>query len=135
MKKSNKMPQNELKNVTTASEQPPVCHLASSYYTSFFESLKLLYDDEKFFDIELHCADSENTNNIIKAHRVVLSSSSSYFEAMFGNDFNENRNKIVKFHSINYNILKTLINFIYTGKIEINQANVQELLAGELNSK
>lgn len=132
------MPKNDLKNVATTHESSPICHLASSYYTSFFKNLKILYDDERFSDIELHCADTNtegNENHIIKAHRVILSSSSGYFEAMFGNDFNENKNKIVKFHSINYNILKILINFIYTGKIEINQVNVQELLAGELSIK
>jgi hypothetical protein len=126
------MPQNDLKNAATTPESSPICHLASSYYSSFFKNLKILYDDERFFDIELHCADSDGNSetNIIKAHRVILSSSSSYFEAMFGNDFNENKNKVVKFHSINYSVLKTLVNFIYTGKIEINQVNVQELLAG-----
>lgn len=66
---------------------------------------------------------------VIKAHRIVLSSSSSYFAAMFGNEFNENKEKLIKLHSINYQILKTLIDFIYTGKIEIDQVNVQELLA------
>lgn len=118
----------------TPSEPTPICHLSNNYYTNFFKNLKILYDDERFFDIELHCEGGEEGTeiNIIKAHRVILSSSSSYFEAMFGNDFNENKNKIVKFYSISYDILKVLINFIYTGKIEINQINVQELLAGEL---
>lgn len=131
------MPQNDLKNTATTPETSPICHLSSSYYASFFKNLKIIYEDERFFDIELHCADSGECNgtNIIKAHRVILSSSSSYFEAMFGNDFNENKNKVVKFHSINYNILKTLINFIYSGNIEINQINVQELLAGEKKRK
>lgn len=130
------MPQNDLiKNAATTPESSPICHLASSYYSSFFKNLKVLYDDERFYDCELFCADGDDgkEQKIIKAHRVILSSSSSYFEAMFGNDFNENKNKIVKFHSINYNILKILINFIYAGKIEINQVNVQELLAGKLN--
>ena len=69
-------------------------------------------------------------SQVIKAHRIVLSSSSSYFEAMFGNDvFNKNNEKVAKLHSLNYQILKKLIDFIYTGKIEIDQINVQELLA------
>lgn len=128
------MPQND-QNLVAAT---PICHLSNNYYSSFFNNLKVLYNDERFYDVELHCADSEKCTelgteiNVIKAHRIILSSSSNYFFAMFGNDFNENKNKIVKFHSISYDILKVLINFIYTGKIEITQVNVQELLAGEL---
>lgn len=99
-------------------------HIASSYYNNFFKNLKHLFNDERFYDVELTAGEST-----IKAHRVVLSASSSYFDAMFGSDFNENKNKIVKFHSISYSILKPLIEFIYTGKIEINQMNCQELLA------
>lgn len=123
------MPQSENNLVSPADPLAANQQLASSYYFNFFKNLKNLYDDEKFFDVELHCESNGNEENIIKAHRVVLSASSLYFEAMFGNDFNENKNKIVKFHSISYNILKSLIAFIYTGKIEINQVNVQELLA------
>jgi ribosomal protein S17E len=122
------MPQNE-QNTAVAVAESPLQHLASSYYTNFFKNLKLIYDDERFFDIELHCEGNGKEQNIIKAHRVVLSASSRYFEAMFGSDFNENKNKIVKFHSISYTILKNLICFIYTGKIDITQVNVQELLA------
>jgi actin-binding protein IPP len=123
-----RMPQNEQSTVLTAPESP-LHHLANSYYANFFKNLKLIYDDERFFDVELHCEGNEKENNIIKAHRVVLSASSRYFEAMFGSEFNENKNKIVKFHSISYKILKNLVGFIYTGKIEITQTNVQELLA------
>lgn len=123
------MPQND-QNLAT-----PICHLSNNYYSSFFNNLKVLYNDERFFDVELHCSDDSEKGgteiNVIKAHRIILSSSSNYFFAMFGSDFNENKNKIVKFHSISYDILKVLINFIYTGKIEITQVNVQELLAGE----
>lgn len=123
------MPQNNSNHLTTL-EAAPTCHLASSYYSNFFKNLKVLYEDERFYDIELHCGNEGEEFEIIRAHKVILSSSSSYFEAMFGNDFTESKNKVVKFHSINHNILKILVNFIYTGKlIEINQCNVQELLA------
>jgi hypothetical protein len=41
----------------------------------------------------------------------------------------ENRQQKITLHSINFEILSLLIDFIYTGQIEINQINVQELLA------
>lgn len=106
-----------------------VNHLSRNYYSSFFSNLKKLRCDERFCDVELIAGGDEQTN-VIKAHRIVLSSSSSYFEAMFGNDvFNENKDKVVKLHSIDHQILRALVDFIYTGKIEIDQINVQELLA------
>ena len=102
-------------------------HLTRNYYQNFFLNLKQHQD--KFCDVELIAGSGEQTE-VIKAHRIVLSSSSSYFAAMFGNsEFNEHKEKFVKLNSISFQILKTLIDFIYTGKIEIDQINVQELLA------
>lgn len=120
------MPQ--LTDSKTTNTTTDVQHLSKSYYASFFTNLNNLRHDERFCDVEL-MAGGEHTP-VIKAHRIVLSSSSSYFEAMFGNDvYNENKEKVVKMHSIDHKILKTLVDFIYTGKIEIDQVNVQELLA------
>lgn len=114
-------------NDSKTSTDTSIHHLSRNYYSTFFTNLKSL--QERFSDVELIAGGSHETH-VIKAHRIVLSSSSSYFEAMFSNDvYNENKDKSVKLHSINYQILKTLIDFIYTGKIEIDQINVQELLA------
>lgn len=121
------MPQ--LSDSKTANNPDFQQHLTKNYYSSFFSNLKNLHNDEKFCDVELMAGTGDQTQ-VIKAHRIVLSSSSSYFEAMFGNDsFNENKEKIVRLHSLDHKILKKLVDFIYTGKIEIDQVNVQELLA------
>lgn len=130
LEKNHTMPQ--LADSKTTNSTCEVQLLSRNYFSTFFTNLKSLQNDERFCDVEL-VAGGEQTH-VIKAHRIVLSSSSSYFEAMFGNDsFNENREienrRVVKIHSIDYRILKNLIDFIYTGKIEIDQINVQELLA------
>lgn len=120
------MPQ--LTDAKTTNTTADVQHLSKSYSASFFNNLNTLRHSERFCDVELQ-AGGEHTQSI-KAHRVVLSSSSSYFEKMFGNDaYNENKEKVVKIKTIDHKILKTLVDFIYTGKIEIDQLNVQELLA------
>jgi actin-binding protein IPP len=100
--------------------------LSKNYCTDFFAQLKILKDDERFCDVELLVGENTPT---IKAHRIILSSGSSYFEAMFGSDFNENKEKVVKIHSIKFDILRKIIDFMYTGKIDIDQVDVQELLA------
>jgi actin-binding protein IPP len=117
------MPQVETKAVASASMQ-----LSKNYSTDFFAQLKILKDDERFCDVELVAGVGENSSTI-KAHRIILSSGSSYFEAMFGSDFNENKEKVVKIHSIKFEILRKIIDFIYSGKIDIDQIDVQELLA------
>jgi actin-binding protein IPP len=123
--KSWTMPQVEPK--TNANIIPVNTHLTRNYYQNFFINLKS--NRSQFCDVELVAGGGEQTE-VIKAHRIVLSSSSSYFAAMFGNsEFNENKEKIVKLVSINSRILRTLVDFIYTGVLEIDQINVQELLA------
>lgn len=90
------------------------------------QNLHLLRIDSRFCDVEIIAGKS-----VINAHRVVLSASSPYFEAMFRPELGlcEGKQKTVTLHSISPAILKALIDFIYTNKVEITQTNVQELLA------
>ncbi|KAJ9589788.1 hypothetical protein L9F63_027953, partial [Diploptera punctata] len=63
-----------------------------------------------------------------EAHRAVLSASSPYFQAMFTTGLLEVQKDTIELHAIPPQILNTLIDFIYTGEININQDNVQELM-------
>lgn len=110
-------------NVTTTSarnSQSNSTFVSQQYPSQFFQNLYQLKIENRFCDVEISVGDDEE---IIKAHRIVLSSASPYFEAMFrsADCFNENRQKRIRLHSINSNILKQLIDFIYTGKFVINQ--------------
>lgn len=97
-----------------------------SYVQKLLKNLNLLRIDSRFCDVELIAGKS-----VINAHRVVLSASSPYFEAMFRPELGlcEAKKRTVTLHSISPNILKLLMDFIYTNKVEITQNNVQELLA------
>lgn len=60
------------------------------------------------------------------AHRCVLAAGSVYFQALFSDDFRERKSGVVELEGI-YGIEKVL-EFLYTGKVEINESNAQDLV-------
>ncbi|XP_018650220.1 kelch-like protein [Schistosoma mansoni] len=65
----------------------------------------------------------------IPAHRVILAAASDYFAAMFGNELKEATEQEIWIHDVEPNALKTLINYIYTGYLDLREENVGDLLA------
>ena len=64
-----------------------------------------------------------------RAHRLILSCYSAYFKKMFQTEMEEKHAHTVSIKSVDDTSLGLLIEFIYTGKISINQENVFDLLA------
>lgn len=83
------------------------------------------YKDEKFCDVTLVFGDKE-----IKAHKVVLASSSRYFEAMFSSNFIDASQQKLEIPVFDSNVGTALIEYAYTGKVDITADNVVEILAG-----
>lgn len=93
--------------------------VSSKYPGKLLETLNSLRKENRFCDVEIRAGDVS-----FNAHRIVLSSSSPYFEAMFRPELAiEAREKSVTLHSISPEIFGLLLDFIYTGKILINQVN------------
>lgn len=91
--------------------------VSSKYSAKIFESLYNLRNESRFCDVEIRAGD-----RVFNAHRIVLSASSAYFEAMFRPELAiEGKQKSVTLHTITPDIFKALLDFIYTGKILINQ--------------
>lgn len=105
-------------------DQHPIQSNERRSFTSVQYSQKLLINlnklrsDSRFCDVDIIAGET-----VFNAHRAVLSASSPYFEAMFRPELglSEGNQKSVKLYSISPEILQMLIDFIYTGKVEINQ--------------
>lgn len=64
-------------------------------------------------------------NTEIPAHKVVLSSCSQYFYAMFTGDLAEAKSDRITLQEIDPKALIQLIDFVYTSEIHVTEENVQ----------
>jgi len=82
----------------------------------------LINAEEHHADIQILCEDG-----IIPVHSSVLSARSEYFKAMLSNDMEEKKSgKIAKEH-LNKSLVFTILEFIYTGKVDPNNISLQLL--------
>lgn len=90
----------------------------TAYSQKLLVNLNALRGDGRFCDVDLIAG-----NVKLGAHRAVLSASSAYFEAMFrpALGLSEGKQRAVHIHSIDPEVLRQLLDFIYTGQIHINQ--------------
>ncbi|PAA93131.1 hypothetical protein BOX15_Mlig022395g1, partial [Macrostomum lignano] len=90
-----------------------------------FPSFERIRRQGKLCDVTLRVAGS-----IFSAHRVVLAASIPFFYGMFMHDMKECAKGEVEMQGIEANALELLINFAYTGEVQITCENVQELFSG-----
>ena len=64
-----------------------------------------------------------------KAHRNVLSAASPFFCKLLQSDMKENREGIVRFEEISGAVMEDVLEFIYTGSVEVTQENFKDLIA------
>ncbi|KAJ8039958.1 Actin-binding protein IPP [Holothuria leucospilota] len=74
---------------------------------------KLLRQDY-FTDVTIKAGKRE-----IKAHRLILSAASPYFEAMFMSGLREKDQEVVEIHSVKETHLHLLVEFIYSGEFNL----------------
>ena len=83
------------------------------HYVNAFKKINEMYSNGKLADVALLCGQGITK---INAHRLVLSSSSDYFNAMFTNNLAETHKEEIQINNVDGEALKSLIDFIYTGK-------------------
>ncbi|CAH8518641.1 unnamed protein product [Dicrocoelium dendriticum] len=94
------------------------------------EPLLPVFDDSSSFGDKSNDGTPHSTEPVLRipAHRVILAAASDYFAAMFGNELKEASEMEIWIHDVEPNSLQTLINYIYTGHLNLSETNVEDVL-------
>lgn len=95
----------------------------SSHPQSILEGLRSLCSHPKLVDVTLSAGGRD-----FPCHRGVLALCSMYFRSMFSGEFVESIAARVELQDVDPDILSSLLEFAYTGKLTINQGNVEGLI-------
>jgi len=90
--------------------------------SSVSKSWQKLLKEEKFSDVTLVCEDSQQ----IKAHKVILSSSSVFFNNILTENHHEH--PLIYLKGVKHKRLKHLIEFIYSGETCISESEVGDFV-------
>ncbi|GFY77202.1 hypothetical protein TNIN_496171 [Trichonephila inaurata madagascariensis] len=83
-----------------------------------------LFENASLADVELKCE-----SFTIPVHKFILAARSPVFSEMFKNEMTESRKKTVDITDIGFSVLRTMLVYIYTGRInDLTMSNAQDLL-------
>ncbi|KAJ5066172.1 hypothetical protein M0811_03505 [Anaeramoeba ignava] len=82
-------------------------------------------EEESYFDFEIIC---EQNKISFKTHKSILSSRSEYFKSLFKSKMKEYQENKMILKDVSSSILSPILNYFYSGKIEINSENAIEIL-------
>ena len=105
--------------------QPISAAEQASFCVELMKRLNIQRKQDYLCDITL----LTNDDREFKAHRNVLSAASPFFCKLLQSDMKENREGIVRFEEISGTIMEDVLEFIYTGTVEVTQENAKELIA------
>ena len=98
-------------------------HLAwDKFQASASKTFNNLFEDQDFTDVTLVCEDDKQ----IKAHKVILSSSSSFFHKILIR--NPHKHPLLYLKGISYSDLHSVVKFLYFGEAEIAQDSLETFL-------
>ncbi len=119
----------QINNFQYKTEKNQFIFKSTQYHVEFTNNLYQLKNLQKFCDVIL----KTNDNKSLKAHKIILSCGSEYFRTLFTTEYfmeaNESSNNEFLVIDANLESLNQIIDFLYTGKIVINEINVNNLLA------
>ncbi|KAJ7993403.1 hypothetical protein DPEC_G00272080 [Dallia pectoralis] len=95
----------------------------ASHPQTVLEGLRSFCCNPKLVDVTLAAGGRD-----FPCHRAVLALCSVYFHSMFSGEFVEGISARVELHDVDPDVLASLLDFCYTGKLTINQGNVEGLI-------
>ena len=95
----------------------------SGFEENATHSFKELLLDKDFLDVTLASSD----NNQIKAHKLILSASSTIFKDILSK--NSHQHPLIFMKGVNFDHLNSLVKFIYLGQVEVCQDKLDNFLA------
>ena len=105
---------------------PPISSTEqAAFCVDLAKRLNMLRRQDHLCDITLVTKDGKE----FKAHRNVLSAASLFFFKLHHSDMKENQKGIVRFEEISGAVMEDVLEFIYTGSVEVTQQNCKDLIA------
>lgn len=97
------------------------------YQSSMFKGFEELRKSMKFFDVNIVCSDSNE--RILYGHKVILSSASGVFRKILSQQMTSNQSNVVVYlHSVSYQTLSWLLDFIYTGSVNVPEDYLESFI-------
>ena len=97
----------------------------AAFCVELAKRLNMLRRQDHLCDMTLVTKDDKE----FKAHRNILSAASPFFCKLLQSDMKENRAGIVRFEEISGAVMEDVLEFIYTGNVEVTQENSEDLIA------
>ena len=107
--------------VSTSSQPQQYCLRWNNHQHNLLSVFEDLLNHEAFVDVTIAC-DGLN----LKAHKMVLSACSPYFQSMFYNT--PDKHPVVFLKDVRYDEMKALLEFMYRGEVSVDQENLSSLL-------
>lgn len=85
---------------------------------------KLLHEHKRLADVKIRTG-----KQVHKCHKIILSSVSEFFAAMFSSGMKETLNDVIHLQGIETETFSSILSYIYLGKNPVSADNVQDLLS------
>lgn len=93
----------------------------NNHLQNMYSQLETLYSHQSLVDVSISC-----TDGILKAHRIVLSACSPYFESIFRDNYCKHPVIILK--GVTSREMQALLKFMYKGSVEVLDADIQSFM-------
>ena len=115
------------KNITIMSALKPIDKCVTCQRVASPNVLQ--YANDKRNNGSFNDVTNEAGDQSIAANRMILSGCSRFFEAMFDLEMKEKYQNPVQIHGVDGAAVKSVIDFMYSGKVKITSENVMKLIA------